>query len=101
MWGHNFMPMFGNNSFHGGFMFMFFWLIIFILLIYFVIRLIKSTTNKDPGTSADPMKILKERFARGEITEEEYLKMKKNLNWPGRLSCFHEFSHNFKKNGGR
>lgn len=79
MWGHNFMPMFGEDFFHGGFMFMFVWLIILLLLIYFVIRLSKSSTTKETKDSSDPLEILKERFARGEITEEEYQNMKNVL----------------------
>ncbi|RYM06089.1 hypothetical protein EWH99_04355 [Sporolactobacillus sp. THM7-7] len=60
----------------------FFWLVqlaLFIAVIYFAVILIKKVNHKSdtdqPGES-----VLKERFARGEITEEEYKKMKKILH---------------------
>lgn len=46
------------------------------LLIYFL------TKNKNILSSQDktPLDILKERYAKGEISEEEYNKMRENLN---------------------
>ncbi|WP_184310714.1 SHOCT domain-containing protein [Anaerosolibacter carboniphilus] len=38
-----------------------------------------SNTNRTSTQSNRPMEILKERYAKGEISEEEYLKVKRNL----------------------
>jgi putative membrane protein len=36
-------------------------------------------TNITPTQNARPLEILKERYARGEISEEEYIKIKRHL----------------------
>ncbi|MGM0510989.1 MAG: SHOCT domain-containing protein, partial [Thermoplasmatota archaeon] len=46
------------------------------LVLYLVIR--ESSTGRYENKSA--RKILDERYARGEISKEEYMDMKKNLN---------------------
>lgn len=46
---------------------------IVFLLLYIVIRESKTEVEKTP------LEILKERYAKGEITEEEYVKMKREL----------------------
>ncbi|GFP76629.1 SHOCT domain-containing protein [Clostridium fungisolvens] len=56
-------------------------LIIFLLVIYFVFKAVTSknlnlTANKN---SSNAMDILNERFAKGEINEEEYASKKKQL----------------------
>lgn len=52
-------------------------IIFFLLLILLVYLIVKnSNINKDSDSSEE---ILKERFARGEITEEEFKKMRKVL----------------------
>lgn len=56
-----------------------FQLALFIGLIYLVVVLIKKVNH--PSNDSDHAEaILKERFARGEITEEEYKQMKKVLH---------------------
>ena len=75
MWGWNHMMNFG----YGGAIFMMFIFAIAIgLIIYFIITNTKSNryTREFGDTSLD---IIKERFAKGEITEEEFEKMKKAL----------------------
>jgi putative membrane protein len=51
------------------------WLIVIGLLIYYLFNNNSSTVNKVDK----PMQILDERFARGEINEDEYSKMKRTL----------------------
>lgn len=58
------------------------WLVqlsLFIAVIYLVVTLIKKM-NHHSDTNKQGYAILKERFARGEITEDEYKKMKKILD---------------------
>ncbi|MBE0431871.1 SHOCT domain-containing protein [candidate division WOR-3 bacterium] len=55
------------------------WLILLVLIgvvVYFVVR-----SNKWPrrGGEETPLEILKKRYARGEITKDEYDRMKKDL----------------------
>lgn len=70
-WDH--MMMFGYG--YGG---MFMWLIFLIiigLLIYFIVQ----NQKKMGPSSKSPLDILKERYAKGEITKEEFDKMKQDL----------------------
>lgn len=60
---------------------MIFWILILGLLIYGVYLLIEKTTGKSGKESSDsPANILKGRLARGDISEEEYERLKSVLN---------------------
>jgi len=65
----------------GGFIWSSVWMAIEIGLIvaaiYFIISLFRGTKNRNK--EKDAIEILKERYARGEISEEEYLERKKRL----------------------
>jgi len=67
-------------GFGGGFM----WLV-WILIIVAVVWVIKSAASSGTGTTQPPsshesaLEILKARYARGEITAEEYQRMRKEL----------------------
>ncbi len=57
------------------------WLILLIVIIWGVVR-IASAGNRQPQTprsEEDAMDILKKRYARGEITKEQFEEMKKDL----------------------
>lgn len=66
-----------------------FWLIIIILVVWGVVSIVRNSQNR---RSADhqklseslesPLEILKKRYARGEITKEEFEEMKKELGKP-------------------
>lgn len=72
--GWNQMMNFG----YGGMLMMFLFAIVIGLVIYFIITNTKANryTGEFNKTSLD---IIKERYAKGEITEEEFEKMKINL----------------------
>jgi putative membrane protein len=72
----------------GGFMFPGFGLIIIILLVIFVVWLVGGGrfgsgagghSTGDHNRSETPLEILKRRYARGEITKEEFDNIKKDL----------------------
>ena len=65
--------------FGGGYM----WLV-WVLIIAVLVILVKSITDSSSGSiqtrnDESPMSILKKRFARGEINEEEFNRRKKEL----------------------
>ncbi|MCF6237685.1 MAG: SHOCT domain-containing protein [Candidatus Marinimicrobia bacterium] len=68
---------------NGGFMMGFGWLAILIIIVFGARILMgdpwgrKSQTRPDQGKKA--LNILKERYARGDLSESEYLDMKANL----------------------
>ncbi len=58
-----------------------FWLIIIAVIIWAVVRITGSAasrSNSSPSTES-PLDILKKRYARGEISREEFEQMKKDL----------------------
>lgn len=61
---------------------MFMWLILIVVLavvIYFVINRGKTTGNSINSTGESPTEILKKRYAKGEISKEEFDKLKKEI----------------------
>lgn len=83
MWGCNYLFGLGSGIFPGGIFSMLAWILIIALTIYVAIRIIRTRT---PNTDAwsqdriDSMQILKARFANGEITLEEFAKIKQVLS---------------------
>ncbi len=72
--------MFHDGFFMGGMWFgWIFWIVIIGLVVYLIIRF----TNQSGGTSnysnETPLDVLKKRYARGEITKDEFESMKKDL----------------------
>jgi putative membrane protein len=76
MWG---WPMMGFGGFGMIFGFIFF-IAVIIGIVFLIIWLVRrpgyGTTNK---TSSHSLEILKERYAKGELTKEQYENMKKEL----------------------
>ncbi len=52
-----------------------FWVVFLLILSYYLIR----DSSKEARKPDDPLEILKRRYARGEISKEEYEEMKKDL----------------------
>ncbi len=48
-------------------------------IIWLIISLINAGTQKSEETSESALAILKKRYARGEVTREQYLEMEKQL----------------------
>jgi putative membrane protein len=71
---HDFM--FGGMWFTG-----IFWLVVLILIIWFIVnQLNKGKQDSQTSGQESAMDILKKRFAKGEITKEQYEQMKKDLS---------------------
>jgi len=73
-WG----PMMHYGFGYGG---MFMWIIFLIVigfLIYFMIQA-QKTKGQSPAQNESPLDILKRRYAKGEVSKEEYERMKKDL----------------------
>jgi putative membrane protein len=71
MWGWRMM------GFMGPFMMILSWIVI-IVVIVLIVRWVKSSAGHVQGESA--LDILKKRYARGEITKEEFENMKKDVS---------------------
>lgn len=75
-------PMTRGNDWGWGLFMMFFWLAFLGLVAVMVMRLLRghdhhSYHNHNHGT--DPLDIVKERYARGEIIKEQFEQLKKDL----------------------
>lgn len=68
---------FGFGGF-GGLGMVIFWISIVVMLIVFI-RLLIDSFSKRESTSRAPLEILKERYAAGEITREEFEEKKHDL----------------------
>ena len=75
------MPMMHYGSGYGGGMFM--WFILLVVIGVGAYFFIQSQKTKDQGSAPTPneshLDILKKRYAKGEITKEEYEQMKNDL----------------------
>lgn len=58
-----------------------FWIILLIVVVYLIVKLLTDRTEKTGNQSGKetPLEILQKEFAKGNITEEEYLKRRKYL----------------------
>ncbi len=66
--------------FFGGWM-MIFWVVIIALIVWGVIVLVKrGSSTSDTSQKHDPLDIAKERYAKGEISKEEFEQIKKDLS---------------------
>ena len=72
------MHMFGEYGMGGGMIFMaLFWVVIIVGVIYLIKLLADKSRNGTQTESAE--EILKKRFAKGEISQEEFEEIKKDL----------------------
>jgi putative membrane protein len=78
MYYNSFFPF---DMFGFGFLFM---ILFWVLVVYGIIYLFKKASSADFGKKEDKnedraMEILKERYAKGEITQEQFKEMKKDI----------------------
>ncbi len=74
-------PMMNGNDWGWGIFMMLFWFVFLVLVAYVILRVLKGHDHRhtDHNHRADPLDIAKERFAKGEITKEEFNELKKEL----------------------
>ncbi|MBW2015088.1 MAG: SHOCT domain-containing protein [Deltaproteobacteria bacterium] len=80
MWGCDYIPFLGGSRWTGGFfpggiLYMMVWGLVVLLFVYAAVRIFKAVT-----AGIDSLAILKARFAKGEISHEEFNKMKQILS---------------------
>ncbi len=72
----------GGYSFMGGFGFLFMF-VFWGLVIWAIIAFVQSVSSRDQSSQSQKedsaMKLLRERYAKGEITKEQFEEMKKTL----------------------
>lgn len=64
-----------HDALCGGIFMWIIFLVVIVILVYFILHVTKS---RPPGKE-NPMDVLKRRYARGEITKEEFVRIKKDL----------------------
>ena len=67
---------FGGWAWFGGIGMIFFWAVILALAVWFVMFLIRNNRGEN---ISEALNIVKERYAKGEITKDEYDQYRKNL----------------------
>jgi uncharacterized membrane protein len=88
MWGCDYIPFLGGSSWTGGFfpggiLYLLVYGLLALLLVYALVRIFKAITTDKSGSRRDrfdSMAILKARYAKGEISTEEFKKMKQFLS---------------------
>jgi putative membrane protein len=72
MFGHD-----GWMGFGGGFMWVF-WILLIVIVVW-AVKAVAGGGSTPPSHEESPMEILKKRYARGEIDEEEFERRRKEL----------------------
>lgn len=74
-----------DNFFHGGIISTLIWTLIILGFLFLMIKLfgsLKSGQISQGRDRFDSLEVLKVRYARGEISQEDYIKMKETLEQP-------------------
>lgn len=65
----------------GGLWMLVFWILVIALIVWGVRKLVEHGDSKSrPSEKRDPLEIAKERYAKGEISKEEFEQIKKDLH---------------------
>jgi putative membrane protein len=70
---------YGPHMWHGGGMFMILFWVIVVIAIVMVVRYVARTKHRDLASAETPLDILKRRYAKGELTKEEFDRMKEDV----------------------
>ncbi|MET3682717.1 putative membrane protein [Alkalibacillus flavidus] len=68
-----------GGNFFGSFMFGSIMIIIIVLIVLIFLWMFKSSNENQTTQNKDSLDVLKTRLAKGEITEEEYERLKKKI----------------------
>jgi putative membrane protein len=80
MWGNGCWQGWGAGMGIGGmFMMLVFWALIIGGIILLFAWLVRCKKREFPGSGETPLDILKKRYARGEVSKDEFDRMKKDL----------------------
>lgn len=71
----------GHMFFWGGGFMWIFWILILGGIIFLFLNMTKANNGKPSIENESPLEILKKRYARGEIDEEEYERRRKELEF--------------------
>jgi len=69
----------GSMFFGGGFMWLI-WIALIIMFIYAIKISFNNSSDNSGSTDESPLEILKKRYARGEIDEQEFERRRKELD---------------------
>jgi putative membrane protein len=88
MWGCDYIPFLNGNSWNGGLIsgsifYLLIWGVVILLFVYAAARIFKTVAEDKSARHrdrTDSLAILKVRYAKGEISSEEFNKMKQVLS---------------------
>jgi len=70
--------MWGNHWMFGGWMWIF-WIAVLVGLVFLIKWIVQQSSSGETKEKEDALEILKKRYARGEIDQEEFEQKKKDL----------------------
>ncbi|MDW7652287.1 MAG: SHOCT domain-containing protein [Bacillota bacterium] len=76
------MMWYGHGMWFGGLFMMFFWVILIAVVAFLLLRGLDGSRNRPTQSDSATdraLETLNERYSKGEIDDEEYLRRKKNL----------------------
>lgn len=68
----------GGMVFGGGFMWLF-WILVLVAIVWLITSAVNSGVRNRRDVDDSPLEILKRRYARGEIDEEEFTRRRNDL----------------------